>query len=458
MFRIHAGATGNYCDGMSRRSFVQIGIAGMASVGLPALLRAKAEAAAAGNGKKTAVILIWLDGGPSHMDMYDLKPEAPAEYRGLWRPIRTSVPGMEISELFPKQAELADTFSIIRSLHVDTGDHFDGAHRMLTGRIGATGGNTAGRYPSIGSIAAKVCGSRQPGVPPYVAVPVAASIGIRPGYFGANYLGLAHNPFETEGDPNSKDFQVRNIRLAGGLTVDRLADRSRLLETFDRTRRAVDTEGAVEAMDRFEQQAYELVTGPAARKAFDLSAEDDATRDRYGRNTWGQSTLLARRLVEAGTTFVTVHFGGWDHHWNIKQSLEDYLPKVDAAVSSLFQDLRSRGLLDQVMVLMCAQYSRTPRMNDGGNGGAAGSMGTPGRDHWGNAMFCLIGGGGVRGGQVIGSTDRLGESPKDRPIRPGDIHATMFHSLGIDPKTTFADHSGRPLTAVEEGNVIGELV
>jgi uncharacterized protein (DUF1501 family) len=458
MFRVHAGATGKYCDGMSRRSFVQVGIAGLASVGLPAILRAQAQAATAGAGKKTAVILIWLDGGPSHMDMYDLKPEAPAEYRGIWRPIRTNVPGMEISELFPKQAEIADCFSIIRSLHVDTGDHFDGAHRMLTGRIGANGGNTAGRYPSIGSIAAKVCGSRQPGVPPYVAVPVAASIGIRPGYFAANYLGLAHNPFETEGDPNSKDFQVRNIRLAGGLTIDRLADRNRLLEHFDRTRRAVDTEGAVEAMDRFEQQAYELVTGPAARKAFDLSAEDDATRDRYGRNTWGQSTLLARRLVEAGTTFVTVHCGGWDNHWDLKRAMEDYLPKIDAAVSSLFQDLRSRGLLDDVMVMMAGEFSRTPRMNDGGNGGAAGSMGTPGRDHWGNAMSCLIGGGGVRGGQVIGSTDRLGESPKDRAIRPGDIHATMFHCLGIDPKTMFEDHSGRPLPAIEEGNIIGELV
>jgi uncharacterized protein (DUF1501 family) len=211
-------------------------------------------------------------------------------------------------------------------------------------------------------------------------------------------------------------------------------------------------------MDRFEQQAYELVTGPAARKAFDLSSEDEATRERYGRNTWGQSVLLARRLVEAGTTFVTVHMGGWDHHWDLKQGMENNLPKVDAAVASLFSDLRERGLLDQVLVVMCGEFSRTPRMNDGGNGGAPMSMGTPGRDHWGNAMFCLMGGGGVKGGVVVGSTNRLGEAPQERPITAADIHHTMFHVMGIDPEVSFLNHAGRPVPALEPGAVIHELV
>lgn len=459
MFRIHAGSTPRYCDGLSRRSFVQLGMAGMGTLTLGQLARAREESRDSSNtGKDTSVILIWLDGGPSHMDLYDLKPDAPAEYRGIWRPIKTNVTGMEISELFPLQARLADKFSIIRSLHHGTGDHFDGAHRMLTGRFGATGANTAGKYPSIGSIASKVCGPRRPGMPAHAAIPVASSIGIRPGYFGANYLGLAHDPFQTEGDPNSKDFKVNNIELADGMTVNRLGDRKALLKGLDCTLKKLENSGIVDAMDRFDQKAYELVTGAAARKAFVLSLEDDKTRERYGRHTWGQSVLLARRLAEAGTTFVSVHMGGWDHHWDLKKGMENHLPKVDSAVSSLFQDLAERGLSEKVLVLICGEFSRTPRMNDGGNGGAPMSMGTPGRDHWGNAMFCVIGGGGLRGGQIIGATDMKGEEPIDRPIVPGDIHATIFRVLGIDPKTTFTDHSGRPVAAVEQGEVISELI
>ena len=456
MFEIQGSSTPAYCDGMRRRDFVRLGAAGMVSLGLPELLQMKATASQ--GGKNCRVILIWLDGGPSHMDLYDLKPEAPAEYRGIWRPIKTVVPGMEISELFPKQAAVADKFSIIRSLRHGTGDHFDGAHRMLTGRFGANGADTRGRYPSIGAYAAKMLGSRAPGVPAHMAVPVASTIGLRPGYFAANYLGAAFNPFETEGDPNAEGFQVRNMNLAGGLTVDRLDDRKALLARLDATQRLVDNLGVANAIDRFTAEAFEMVTSPAARKAFDLASEDAATRDRYGRNTWGQSVLLARRLAEAGCTFTSVHMGGWDNHWNLKAAMEDYLPKVDAALASLFTDLSERGLLDEVMVVMCGEFSRTPRMNDGGNGGAPMSMGTPGRDHWGNAMFCLIGGGGVQGGQVVGSTDRLGEEVVDQAISPGDIHATMFHCLGIDKEQAFPDHAGRPTTLVEQGEIIRKLV
>ena len=459
MFRIEAGTTGKYCDGISRRSFVQVGVAGMASVALADVLRAKELSAQNGVARKdTSVILLWLDGGPGHMDMYDMKPEAPSEYRGIWRPIRTNVPGMEITELFPLQAKVADKFSIVRSLHHDSGDHFTAGHYMLTGRGGVSGANTRGHYPSLGSIATKLCGPRRPGMPAHVAVPYASSIGLRPGYFGANYLGLEHNPFETDGDPNNEKFQVVNLNLPTGLTVNRLEDRRSLLGSIDDLRRVVDKTNATESLDQFQKKAYELVVGDAGRKAFDIAAEDPQLRDRYGRHTWGQSTLLARRLVEAGSTFVTVHFGGWDHHWDLQKGMENYLPKVDSCVATLFEDLHQRGLQDKVLVVLCGEFSRTPRMNDGGNGGAPLSMGTPGRDHWGQAMFCLLGGGGVKGGQIVGSTDAKGERPNSRPVRPTHIHSTIYQCLGIDPTLQIIDHNGRPNAVLEDTDAITELL
>ncbi|MFO0816574.1 MAG: DUF1501 domain-containing protein [Pirellulales bacterium] len=460
MLRIGLGNGGRYCDGFSRRSFLQVGVAGMAATGLGQILRARQLSASTGirSRKDTAVILLWLDGGPGHMDMYDMKPDAPAEYRGIWSPIPTNVPGMEVTELFPLQAKIADRFSVVRSLHHNSGDHFTGGHWMLTGRDGVSGANTAGKYPFFGSIATRVLGPRQAGMPANVAVPYAMSIGLRPGYFGGNYLGPQDNPFETEGDPNAKAFQVRNLGLQNNLTIERLEDRRRLSEQFDVVRRRMDQSRTIAAMDEFDRQAYDLVTGEKARQAFDVSREDDATRDLYGRHSWGQGVLLARRLVEAGTTFVTCHFGGWDHHWDLQKGMENYLPKVDQAVHALFTDLTRRGLYDKVLVVLCGEFSRTPRMNNGGNGGPPLSMGTPGRDHWGNAMFCLLGGGGVKGGQLVGSTNRLGEAPQDRPLRPGDIHHTIYHVLGVDPKLHFLNHQGRPSPAIDHGEVIGELI
>jgi uncharacterized protein (DUF1501 family) len=451
MFRIDAGKTTRYCDGISRRSFLQLGVAGMASVALGDVL--KARAASASSSKDTAVILLWLDGGPSHLDLYDLKPEAPAEYRGFWKPIPTNVPGVQISELFPKQARLADKFSLVRSLHHDTGDHFTGGHWMLTGRGGrVSGANTEGQYPSIGSVVARLRGPNHPGMPPYVAVPYAMSIGLRPGYFGPSYLGVPYSPFETQGDPSQPNFQVHNLHLAHGLSVDQLEDRRSLLSRFDDVRRAVDQGGTFDAIDRFQREAFELVTGPAARRAFDLSTEDPRLRDRYGRGHWGQCTLLARRLVEAGATFVTVHMGGWDHHWDLQTGMQGHLPQVDAAVSSLFEDLSDRGILERTLVVLCGEFSRTPRMNNGMG------RGKPGRDHWGHAMFCVMGGGGVKGGRIVGSTDRLGRVPKDRPVTPPDIHATIYHVLGIDPATPFLDRTGRPVAAADRTEPIAELL
>ena len=221
--------------------------------------------------------------------------------------------------------------------------------------------------------------------------------------------------------------------------------------------KTLETSKTLDAMDRFNKQAFEFVSGASARQAFDISREDPKLRDRYGRNTYGQSTLLARRLVEAGSTFVTVHLGGWDHHWDLKAGYETYLPKVDALVSTLFIDLEERGLLDSTLVVLCGEFGRTPKMNDGGNGGPAGSKGTPGRDHWGNSMFCLMGGGGIKGGRIIGSTDKLGTAPNSRPVTPSNIHATIYQVLGMDPKLHLLDPSGRPTPVLDDPTPIHEL-
>ena len=359
---------------------------------------------------------------------------------------------MQVTELFPRQAKIADKFSIVRSFHHDQGDHFTGAHLMLTGRGGVSGADNKGRFPSVGSIATMVTGPRQTGIPPYIGVPICSSVGRRPGYFAGNFLGSQYDAFEVGGDPNNENFRVSNVSLPSGLTVDRLEDRRGLHERLDQLQRNVDASGIFNTLDAFDRTAYDLVVGSAARKAFDITSEDERIRDLYGRHTWGQSTLLARRLVEAGSTFVTVHFGGWDHHWNLEGGMNNYLPKVDAAVSALFIDLEQRGILEKTLVIVCGEFSRTPRMNNGHDG-----QGTPGRDHWGRSMFVLFGGGGVKGGRLIGSTDRLGEAPKDHPLGMGDFHATIYDFLGVDPSVAFLDHSGRPVHAVQQGAPIQEL-
>lgn len=456
MFHLDLGAAGRYCDGLNRRSFLKLGVSGLASLSLPQILRAKEQS---GSARNTSVILIWLDGGPGHMDMYDMKPDAPAEYRGIWRPIRTRVPGFDITELFPKQARITHLFSMVRSLHHDTGDHFSGGHRMLTTKdMGVNGVNNTQRFPGIGAIASRECGPRRRGMPAYVGAPTAASIGLSPGYFGGHMLGAQHNPFQTGGDPNSPSFAVQNLDLANGLSLRRLEDRRNLQRHFDTMLQGLEGNGTAQAMDRFHQEALDFLTGPTARRAFNLNNEAAGVRDLYGRHSWGQSTLLARRLVEAGSTFVTVHFGGWDHHWDLQAGYERYLPMVDSAVHGLFVDLEQRGLLDQVLVVLCGEFSRTPRMNDGGNGGAPGSMGTPGRDHWGNSMFCLMGGGGVRGGTIVGSTDRLGTAPHTRPVTPCNIHATIYDVLGINPRLQLLDPSGRPVNVLDDPTPIHELL
>ena len=455
MFRLDLGPSGRYCDGVSRRSFLQLGAASFAGLGLANVPVARASSGSAG--KNTSVILVWLDGGPSHIDLWDMKPDAPAEYAGIWRPVRSAVPGIDLSPLLPRQARAAQHFSIVRSIHHDTGDHFAGGHRMLTTKdLGVSGANTAQKFPGIGAIVDRAVGPRRPGMPAYVAAPHAASIGLVPGYFGGHMLGARHDPF-VAGDPTPPGYRVQNLNLASGLTVGALDDRRGLLAHFDGARRQLDGHPTATALDAFNRQAYEFVTGPAARTAFDMAKESERLRDRYGRNGWGQSCLLARRLVEAGTTFVAVHFGGWDHHWDLKKGYEDCIPRMDAAVATLYEDLADRGLLETTLVVVCGEFGRTPKMNDGGNGGAPMSQGTPGRDHWGHAMSVLAGGGGVKGGTIVGSTDRLGQHPKTRPLTPSNLHATIYEVLGIDPKLQITDPTGRPVSTLDDPEPIAEL-
>jgi len=435
-----------YCDGLSRRSFLQVGTLGLTGLALPGLLAQRAQAA--GNrSPKTSVILIWLDGGPTHIETFDPKPNAPAEFRGPLKAIPTSMPGVQIGELLPRTAGLMHHLAIIRSLHHTTGDHFAGAHWMLTGYHGSNFARLDPMYPSAGSIAARLRGPNQPGLPAYVAVPIAASVGLVPGYNSGAYLGTAYNPFQTGGDPNQPNFSVRNLTLPNGVSLDQLEDRRRLLYSFDQVRRDVDRSGTMESMDKFQAEAVEMITGPRARKAFAIGEEDPRLRDRYGRHVWGQSCLLARRLVEAGVTFVTVHMGGWDDHANIEQAMKNKLPPVDAALASLVEDLVQRGLFDQTAICVCGEFGRTPKVNDGA-----------GRDHWGQLMSVLMGGGGMKKGVVVGTSTEKAEYPKDRPVGPEDMLATLYKVLGIDTTRVFHDASGRPHPVLNKGAAIAELI
>jgi hypothetical protein len=441
-------------DGMTRRALLRAGVLGFAGgLGLPQLLRARATTPTPGD--DLSVILVWLDGGPPQHETYDPKPEAPAEFRGPLKAIDTAVPGVQVSELLPRHAALMKHLAIIRSMHHDNGDHFAAAHWMLTGYLGSNAANLPPQYPSAGSIIAKVKGSKRSGMPAYVGLPHTHSVGLAPGYHGAAYLGVAYNPFSADGDPNSDGYRVPNLALPAGVDVSRFDDRRNLLTAFDAARRDADASGLMEGLDRFAQEAYQMVTGPTARAAFDLTKEDPRLRDRYGRHQWGQSALLARRLVEAGVRFVTLTFGGWDYHSSLEKGMHRVLPILDAAVGTLVEDLIDRGLYDSTAVIVMGEFGRTPRMN---TTGVPGSDPVPGRDHWGNVMSVLVGGGGFAGGKTIGASNRKGEVPVERPLAPQDLLVTLYHKLGIPPELTFTNLAGRPVTIGSDGKVIGELL
>jgi hypothetical protein len=441
----------------TRRGFLKVGCLGLGGLSLSDLLRARAEASgpARNTPAERSVILIWLDGGPPQHETYDPKPDAPAEFRGPLKAIPTAIPGILVSELLPQHARLANEISLIRSMHHGTGDHFAAAHWMLTGYLGSNARNLAPQYPSAGSIVAKLKGARRAAMPPYVGLPNTHSVGLVPGYHGAAYLGVSYNPFTADGDPNSEGYHVPNLVLPAGVDVARMHTRQGLLGAFDRARRHVDRSGLMQDLDRFDQQAFDLVLGAAARRAFDLRREDPRLRDRFGRHQWGQSALLARRLIEAGVRFVTLTFSGWDFHSSLERGMKNVLPVLDAAVCSLIEDLKERGLLETTMVLVMGEFGRTPKMN---KTGVPRADPVPGRDHWGKVMSVLAAGGGFGRGRVIGASSAKGEVPRERPVRPQDLLVTVYHQLGIDPRTQFQNRSGRPITVGSDGGVIRDLI
>ncbi len=433
------GSTYRTCDGATRRSFLKAGFLGLAGLSLADLLRLRA--AQGSTGSDASIILIWKGGGPSHIDTWDLKPDAPAEYRGEFKPIKTNVAGIDIGEHLPLSAKQMDKFSILRSVtHGDAG-HESASHFLLTG-YKPTNDIPSQEMPSYGSIVAKECGARKPGIPAYIAVPRA------PRSTAAGYLGVAHNPFAVGGDPSLDNFSVKNLTLPNGISMARLENRKKLLQTVDTLKRDVDQTGLMEGFDEFTRKAFEMVTSPAAQKAFDIGKEDAKTRDLYGRNTLGQSMLLARRLVEAGVTFVTVDAGGWDTHANNFESLKKKkLPDFDMAWAALVQDMQQRGLMKNTMAFVWGEFGRTPRINK-----------DAGRDHWPGAMSVVVSGGGLKMGQAIGSSDAKAEYAKDRPLSPEDVLSTMYGVLGIDQNREYLNEAQRPLKILSGGTPIRELV
>ncbi len=430
-------------NGFSRRSFLRVGSLGLGGLTLPTLLRMQAAAAAQGEQvKKKSVILVWLAGGPSHLDMYDLKPQAPAEFRGEFRPMATNVSGIEICEHLPLQAKIMDKLAIVRSAFHTNAGHGMGSQWMLTGYQPTIEVND-NIYPSVGSVVARLQGANQPGLPAYVNLPRALGLG------KAAYLGASYNPFSPESDPNSDGFQVRNLKLPGRVDGSRLDRRGRLLGQLDQIRRDIDLNGDIEGLDTFYRDALQMVTNDKAIQAFDIKQENDKLRDEYGRNDLGQSCLLARRLVEAGVSFVAIQAGGgWDTHGdNFKQLKDNLLPKYDRAIATLVQDLYNRGRQDDVLVMSFGEFGRTPRINAGA-----------GRDHWPGAMSILFAGGGLKMGQVVGSTNDKAEYPTSKAASVGCVLSTMYHALGIDYKHVFYDHAHRPLPVLNEGKPIEELV
>ena len=434
MLTIFGKENERFCDGLSRRSFLRIGGLALGGAALPDILRAEA---AAGTGRShKAVIMIFLAGGPPHQDMWDLKMDAPSEIRGEFRPIKTNVPGIQIGELFPQLARITDKLAIIRSIVGATGSHY--SYQCLTGRTGRESNKPKGGWPCLGSILSKVDGPVDPAIPP--AFGLSPKTGHR--QWGDNgsggFLGAAHDPFTPEGEEVKANLVLKDI------TLNRLGDRKALLASIDRFRRAADTSGSMDGLDAYQKQAMGILTSSRLAEAFDLSKEDPKTVKRYGKGTeklqsdgsWKRldQFLVARRLVEAGARCVTLAFSRWDWHGgNFKRGREDF-PLLDQGVSALVEDLHQRGLDKDVSVVVWGEFGRTPKINKNG-----------GRDHWPKVSCALLAGGGMRTGQVIGATNRLGEYATDRPIHFGDVHATLYHNLGIDPHRTWInDLDGRP--------------
>lgn len=431
---------------VGRRGWMlQAGLAGVAGLSLPMLLQSRVESAQeASNRRATSVIQIWLSGGPSQIDMWDMKPEMPLEIRGPFQPISTSVPGIQICEHMPLQAAMMEKFAIIRSMDASASNHTPITFQAANPKAQRTDiGRQGGGYPSMGSVAAKFRGTNGAWMPPFVALADSMVADV----YGSGDLGEQYAPL----DGMRVDGK---FSLPKGIEVPRLQDRNQLRRELDLFRRRVDSSESFQQQDRYTQEAFHLVLGGAARKAFDLSHEPDEVRNRYGRDSFGDKALLARRLVEAGVTFVTMSdaWGHWDHHgdevqWGgIVKGLTPMLPVLDRGLTALLEDLEQRRLLETTLVIVIGEFGRSPVMTK-----------TAGRDHWPGVMSFLMAGGGIKGGQVIGATDRRGGSIQERPLSPGDLAATVFSHLGIDPDSHWINPSGRPVPLVESGHPIAEL-
>ena len=432
-----------------RRHLIQAGLMGLAGLSLPEVLRLRASAAGS-TPPDTAVIYVLQEGGASQLETWDPKPDTSAEIRGEFGVTSTSVPGVVFSEILPEQARIMDKLTILRSVHHPSTQHSSSVHLMKTGYY-CRADSDFNEMPAIGSQIARLRGSVAGGVPTYVTLNKGARYG------RGVYLGPGTDPFEVQNvwkgndyeQPQDTRIEIPNLSLVEGLTFEQIGNRQELLKSLEATRRLSDRRKD-EGVDAFRHQAFDLVTGAAARKAFDLETESTKTRERYGKNRVGQSLLLARRLVEHGVPFVTVGTFNWDHHGSLWQSLRRDGPAFDTGVAALVEDLHDRGLQKRVLVVVMGEFGRTPRFEVIGSN-------PPGRDHWGDAMSVLLAGGGLAGGQVIGATDQLGWRPSNSPIRIERVLAHMYRHLGIDPGQTVNDHRGRPRYLIEMRDRIAEL-
>ncbi len=429
--KVHA-----HCDGYGRRDFLRLGALAPLGLSLGHLL----EARAAGDGKAKAksVILVYLGGGLSHHDSFDLKPDAPVEVRGKYRPISTDVPGLQIGELLPRMATMMKKVALVRSGAHNNDHHETATNWVLSGRFGSPFGD----YPAMGAVVAHEAGFATK-LPPYVAIPKNPSFTWELGR--SAYLGGKYESFKA-GDPNAAGYKVRDLTATEVMTTEKADRRKALLEAVDTLSSKVKGDDQLATYGEFHERAAEMILSPEAQTAFDMELEKPQLRDRYGRSTFGQSCLLARRLVERGVRFITVNSGGWDHHEQIWNGLEKMLPVFDQGFSALIEDLGQRGLLSDTLVACFGEFGRTPKIND-----------KAGRDHWGPAASMLFAGAGVQGGKVIGATDRTGSYVTDRPVKPADVSATLYGALGIDIQKPLFTPDGRPIEILAEGEAIKEL-
>jgi hypothetical protein len=445
MFRTHTN-----CNGITRRDFVQLGLGGTLGLGLCDLLRLQAGTVDGGAkpkiaGKNVNCILVWLDGGPSHYETFDPKPDAPSDIRGEFKTISTKVPGVHFSECVPKLAAVNDKFTVVRSIYHKDPNHGGGNHYMMTGMptpVPVACGAFVTFHPSFGSMVSYDRGLRD-GLPAYVSMPEVSRSG------GPNFLGAQHAPFVIDGYPNTKGFKVRDVVLPNDISEGRAANRQALRRSLDQMKRFNDklAEDPAVSFDQFYAQGIDLVGSAKAQQAFDIEREAEKVRDSYGRNDFGQRLLLARRLVEVGVSFVTVYSGGWDHHTKIFEAYRGNIMKnLDQGVAALISDLDERGLLDNTMVIVLGEFGRTPKVNKDG-----------GRDHWPGAMSVLMAGAKIPKGQIVGATDAKGYYASENVYKPEDFAVSLYTKMGIDPAQVLHTNTGRPIQLVNNGRMIKEL-